>query len=413
MTGLSRSEGLILSAVKQRGQITRTALAAEVDLSLAMTTRIIARLQDLGLLREAGHVDAAGPGRHAALLEVRPDCAHVLGVDIGTELIHILIADLRGQPLFYREVSSDALAHLPQAQIVRALAQLLREALSGARVRQRSVAAVGVALTGIVDSERGVSLLRSNTPGWEDFPLAALLSEALALPVLLEETARAKSLAEAQIGIARGREHFLYVDAGAAIGASLVIDRRPFRGVSGLAGELGHVTVDPAGALCRCGNRGCVQAVASARALVRGAREAVDNGVYSSLAALGDQIALHDIAAAAATGDKLALTLLTEAGERLGEAIGMALNILGLDLVVLGGALIACSPVVLDTAARTVQLRVLPLVPRRRSLLASELGTDSAARGAVLQAIDWLFEVPGERLLPYVAQPGTQERAAG
>ena len=106
------------------------------------------------------------------------------------------------------------------------------------------------------------------------------------------------------------------------------------------------------------------------------ARDLLRRGVYSSLSSVGETLTLADIAAAADSGDKLALGLLTEAGERLGEAISMALNLLGLDLVVLGGALVQGSPVVVEAAMRTVQLRVLPIVPRERRLVRST-GTDT------------------------------------
>lgn len=362
-------------------------------------------------MREAGRAGASTPGRQATLLEVRPDCAHVIGVDIGTEVAHVMVGDLRGESRVYRELSSQALHRGSQDASIQALASLIRQVVGEAALNVDAVAAVGVALTGIVDSDRGVCLTRSNTPGWEDFPIAARLSHALGVPVLLEETARAKTVAELQQGAAIGADHFLYVDAGSAVGAGIVIDRRPFRGVSGLAGELGHVTVDPAGRVCRCGNRGCVQAVASARAVVRRAREAVAGGVYSSLAERGDGITLRDIAEGAAAGDKLALGLCNAAGEQLGEAVSVALNILGVDLAVLGGPLVTCSPVVLEAATRTVQLRVLPLLAQKRRLLQSRLGSDAAARGMVLQAIGWLFDAPGERLLARI-NGDTRSRAA-
>ena len=160
-----------------------------------------------------------------------------------------------------------------------------------------------------------------------------------------------------------------------------MIDGQPFAGHYGVAGELGHVTIDPNGPLCRCGNRGCIQTSASARALVGQARDRLGAGAISSLSGVGETLTLADIAAAAANGDKMALGLLTEAGERLGEAIGMALNLLGLELVVAGGVLVHCSPVVLDAAARLVQLCVLPVVPHERRVVRSSLGSDAAARG--------------------------------
>jgi predicted NBD/HSP70 family sugar kinase len=409
-TSLTRSEGAVLQAIRTRGQTTRAHVASAVDLSPAMTARVVAHLQEIGLVREAGRSIGAGPGRQALLLELQPDAAAVAAVDIGTEVLHLLMADLHGAPLLYREIPSSVLAGLSQPEIVATLASLIREMEGDAVIAPGTLAALGVSITGIIDGEQGRCLLRSNTPGWEDFPLGAMLGAALRLPVLLEETARAKSMAELRLGAADGDAcpsgSFLYVDAGASIGSSLVIEGRPFRGSHGLAGELGHVTVDPGGALCRCGNRGCLQATASVRAILAHARDLLSRGVFSSLAVKEERLTLADLAAAAEAEDKLALGLLTEAGERLGLALSMTLNLLGLDLVVLGGALVQCSPVVLEAAARIVRLRVLPILSQPRVLVSSALGSDAASRGVALQAIDWLFAAPSERLLGHVAARG-------
>lgn len=413
MTTLSRGEIAALDAIRAQGQTTRAAVAAELGLSMAMTARLVARLQEAGLVREAGRLTAAGRGRQALLLEIQPRAAYVAAVDIGTEIIHLLIADLHGEPLTYREAPSALLANRSQAEIVEALAALVHEAVRAAAIPPARLVAAGVAVTGVIDSERGVCLVRSNTPGWDNFDLAAQLGAALSLPVNLEETARAKAVAERRQGAARGAAHFLFVDVGMAIGAGIVIEGQPLRGVSGLAGELGHVTVDPDGALCRCGNRGCIQATASARALIAQATELLERGVFSSLSGRQEALTLADLAAAAAQGDKMALGLLTEAGECLGEAISMALNLLGFDLVVLGGALAQCSPVVLEAATRIVRLRVLPMVPRERRLVHSTLGRDAAARGVALQAIDWLFDDPAERLMQVDWVAGDEQAAVG
>ncbi len=392
LAGLSRSELAALRIIHQRGQATRGDVAAGLGLSMAMAARLAARLLAAGLVREAGRSVVSGPGRQALLLEVNPDASYVIGVDIGTEMVHVLVADLQGAPRAYHEASSGVFAGKSQQEIVVAIAALVREAIASAALPLEDVAAVGVALTGIIDSEGGFCVMRTHTPGWEHFALVERLQAALGLPVVLEETARAKAVAELRLGAARGQQHFMYVDAGMAIGAGIVIDGRPYRGIGGLAGELGHVTVDPTGALCRCGNRGCVQATASARALVAQARDLLQQGVFSALARFDGALTIADVAAAAEQGDKLALGLLTEAGERLGEAISMALNLLGMDLIVVGGTLVHYSPRVLDAAARIVQLRVLPMVPRQLSLVPSTLGSGAAARGVVLQAIDRLLD---------------------
>lgn len=393
----------MLSALHNAGSATRADLAEQVGLSPAMTARVAAQLKDLDLIREAGRGAVTGPGRQASLLEVNPSAGRVLGIDIGTEVVHLLITDFQGSPILYRELVSALFVGRTQPEILGLLVDLSVRVMAEAGLGREGVTAVGVAVTGIVDSDLGMCVIRSNTPGWDQFPIASALSVALRIPVVLEESARAKSLAERRLGAASAEAcpggSFLYVDAGPAIGAGLVVNGVPFRGVGGLAGELGHVTVDPGGVLCRCGNRGCLQATASARAVLEHAKDLLRNGVYSSLSGREASLTFAELAAAADEGDKLALGVLTEAGEHLGTAIAMALNLLGLDLVVMGGMLVRGGSVVLEAAQRVVRLRVLPVVAHPRLLVRGRLGSDAAALGVALQALDWLFATPNERIM--------------
>jgi predicted NBD/HSP70 family sugar kinase len=405
--GLSRSEASVISALHAAGSATRADLANLVGLGPAMIAKVVAHLRDLNLIREAGRGAVTGPGRQASLLEVNPSAGHVLGIDIGTDVVHLLVSDLHGSPIVYEEIASSRFEGRTQPEIIGLLADLADQLLDTTNVGRSGIRAIGLAITGIVDSDQGVCVMRSNTPGWEQFPIASVLGAVLRIPVVLEESARAKSLAERRLGAADAAAcpagSFLYVDAGPAVGAGLVVNGVPFRGVGGLAGELGHVTVDPGGALCRCGNRGCLQATASARAVLAHAADLLQQGVYSSLAGRERSLTLVALAAAAAEGDKLALGVLTEAGEHLGTAIAMALNLLGLDLVVMGGTLVRCGPVVIEAAQRVVRLRVLPVMAQPRVLVRGRLGSDAAALGVVLQALDWLFAAPNERIVQRTA----------
>jgi predicted NBD/HSP70 family sugar kinase len=396
--GVSRSELAVLDVIRARGTITRGSLSAAVGLSPAMTARIVQRLRSIGLVRESGRLTAHGPGRPTLLIELHPNAARLVGVDVGTELLHLVLVDVHGTMEHHLELNSALLDGLNQDRIVATLAFIIGDFARDSGINLTEIAVTGVALTGIVDSLNGECVLRSHTPGWERFHLADRLGHVLNMPVVLGESSRARAVAELRLGGGRAARNFLYVDAGTAIGAGIVIDGRPYRGEGGLAGELGHITVDANGPLCRCGNRGCIQASSPARALVQRARELLRGGVYSALSVDGDSLDVAAILAAAERGDKMALGLLTEAGERLGEAISMALNLLGIELVILGGSLIEDSGVILEAATRVVRLRVLPVVGRERMLIRSMLGRESGARGIAIQAADWLFDAPAKRV---------------
>ncbi len=185
-----------------------------------------------------------------------------LGLDLGGTKIAAGVL-VGGRVFGYRErptprSGGDAVAS--------ALAELAREAMAG-----REVAAVGVGTPGPLDFERGVVRFAPNIPGMEDFPLKARLEALLGLPVVVENDANAAALAEHHLGAARGAKSSLYLTVSTGIGGGVVVGGRVLRGAFGQGGEVGHLPVLPGGPLCGCGNRGCLEALASGRALERDA----------------------------------------------------------------------------------------------------------------------------------------------
>jgi predicted NBD/HSP70 family sugar kinase len=214
----------------------------------------------------------------------------------------------------------------------------------------------------------------------------------LGTDVLVDDSACAQALAEVRAGAARGARDFLFVNVGVGIGAALYMDGRLYRGPGGLAGELGHITVDESGPLCGCGNRGCAEALVGAPAIVGRARALLAEHTYPSLLVADDSpaapLTIERLATAAGAGDKLAFQVLNDAGEHLGVAIAAALNLLGSPLVVLGGGIAHAGEPFLDAVQRTVRLRSLPPVARQVRIAPSDLDDSAAARGVALAALD-------------------------
>jgi predicted NBD/HSP70 family sugar kinase len=175
-------------------------------------------------------------------------------------------------------------------------------------------------------------------PGWEGLDVEAVLSERLALPVVVDNDANFAALAEWTWGAGRGSREFLYVKSSNGIGSGLVINGQVYRGANGMAGELGHVVVDVRGALCNCGNRGCLSAVASGRALLL------------ELAVAGaPRESLQEVIADARAGDLACRRILTEAGRHIGLGLAHAVKLIAPSTIVFGGELAAAGPLVFDS----------------------------------------------------------------
>jgi glucokinase len=216
------------------------------------------------------------------------------------------------------------------------------------------------------------------------------------VPVLVEDMARAAALAEARDGAAAGIADLLFLSLGDRIGAALILDGHLYRGASGIVGELGHIVVNEAGLRCTCGNVGCVQAQASRPAILRQVREALEAGVVSTIAGAvaADPRALdvETVVAAAAHGDRLASSVLRQAGQDVGRALAAGANLLGPTMVVLGGYAPSLGDVFLDEVRRVLAADVVPPIWERMRIGVGVVGAASAALGAAWGALDLLVE---------------------
>lgn len=252
------------------------------------------------------------------------------------------------------------------------------------------LAAVGVSFGGPVNTDEGTVLLSHHVPGWENVPLRDRLESALAVPVSVDNDANAGALGERRYGAGQGCQSLLYVTVSTGIGGGWIIDGQIHHGADSLAGEIGHMTVQPDGPVCTCGRRGCLEALAAGPAIARRAREALEptpeaGETLRQLVAghLGDLTARH-VSQAAATGDELAQQVLDDAAQALGFGVGCAITLMNPERVVVGGGVAKAGPRYFQhvrSAARTN-------VPAgmRVDIVPAALGDDAPLWGSVVLA---------------------------
>ncbi|GAA1880576.1 ROK family protein [Asanoa iriomotensis] len=248
-------------------------------------------------------------------------------------------------------------------------------ALAGkARADGHTPVAAGIAVPGVVDEERGIAVWAANVD-FRDVPLRDLVSDRLGLPAALGHDVRAGGVAEARIGAGAGHRHVLFVAIGTGIAAAHVVDGRAFAGAHGAAGELGHIVVRPGGPVCGCGAHGCLEAVGSASALARR---------YSALA--GSPRSAAEAAAAAASGDPVALRAWDEVVDALADGLAIAQSLFDPAVVVVGGGLAEAGEQLLAPLAAGLRARLT--FQREPALVRAALGDAAGCLGAGLLGRD-------------------------
>lgn len=396
------SELTVLGTIHRLQLATRQKIAAQTGLSLGRISAVVADLLDRQLICEEPSQERS-PGRPANLLRVNPYAGCVVGLDIDGERSRAVLTDLAGNVLAAVEQRTEATTD--RGLILDSVTHLIESVLRQAGSLQeedsawRKPLALGIGVRGIVDARLGVVLGWPNTPAWSSaWSGVDLASETRrrtgVQQVVVEDSVRTMGLCAQRWGPARGVSNFLYVFLGTGIGSVLFVDGEPYRGGTGLAGELGHVTVDENGPWCSCGNRGCLEVLAATPAVLCRVRERLAE--FYTVSALRepfeqDELDLDVLIRAAGAGDKIAFQILDQAGSYVGRVIAIALNLLGPKLVVLGGPLTQGDGVILEAVRRQVRLRALQQIASQAQIMADDQGELAGARGAALLALDRLF----------------------
>ena len=309
-------------------------------------------------------------------------------VDLGGTKIYSVIATEQGEVLG-DDLRPTLAQEGPDAVVDRIVASV-REAAQRSGVEWERVRGIGISSPGPVNPGEGIVTDAPNLPGFHDFPIARLLSEALGKPALLENDANAAAYGELRFGAGRGFRHIVYVTLGTGIGGGLIIDGRIYEGASGAAGEVGHLIVDPDGAECNCGNRGCVEALASGRAIEREAAEAVAAGRSEALAraAAGGKLTGEAVHAAAMAGDAAAREIIARAGYYLGLGLAGLLNCFNPEALILGGGLVAMGELYLGPAVETAKAGAFPQIVADVTITEAALGRQAGALGAAALVVE-------------------------
>lgn len=357
------NRALVLGAIAAAPGHSRARLSADTGLARATVSAQVDELIDSGLVVEE---PAPRPvrGRPASPLRLNAQGPAGLGIEINVGYVAACVVDLTGQVRARTILPSDNHAAAPRATIRRA-GRLAAAALAESGLR---AAGAALAVPALVDRD-GITGRAPNLTGWQGFPAAAALADALGAPVVtVENEANLAAIAEHRYGDAP--DSFVHVSGEIGVGGGLVLDGELFHGVRGYAGEIGHISIDPDGPLCGCGGRGCVEQFAGKTAILLAA-------------GLGSTEELID---AATAGGARAHEALRRAGRALGIALAGVVNVVDVPTTVLGGSYARLAPWIAPPLAAELEVRVVSGLPVEVRI--SRLGPDAAMLGAASSVLD-------------------------
>jgi N-acetylglucosamine repressor len=332
-----------------------------------------------GLLVEHGSAPSTG-GRRRVLLQVNPDVAQLMGIDIGRTNTGIVVTDFAGKVLAH-----DWFPTVPSRGKEAFLEVLHREVRSRLQ-RFKKIAGIGVAHSGVVDSRMGKVLFWPMVDGWKDTPLRQIFEDQYGIRVSVDDRVRAMAIAEEWSGHLAGLRNFILVYVGTGIMSAIFFEGHLYGGRDGLAGELGHTTVVENGETCSCGNQGCLERYSSAAAIVGRVRAELERGVASvlnqDLKDNLDGLSVEAIVAAAKSQDRLAERFLSEAGTYLGTALASVVNLLNPERVILTGRVPQASgELLLTPLLYNLRQRAIPQAVNNLPVVVSTLGGEAAGVG--------------------------------
>ncbi|WP_274563355.1 ROK family transcriptional regulator [Streptomyces spiramyceticus] len=357
----------VVRAVRMAGSLTQAEIARTTGLSAATVSNIVRELKDGGTVEVT---PTSAGGRRARSVALSSDAGIVIGVDFGHTHLRVAVGNLAHQVLAEEAEPLDVDAS--SAEGFDRAEGLVKRLIAATGISQDKVIGVGLGVPGPIDVESGTLGSTSILPGWKGINPSEELSGRLGVPVYVDNDANLGALGELVWGSGRGVKDLAYIKVASGVGAGLVISGQIYRGPGGTAGEIGHITLDESGPVCRCGNRGCLETFTAARYVLP--------LLQSSH---GADLTMERVVQLAREGDPGCRRVIADVGRHIGSGVANLCNLLNPSRVVLGGDLAEAGELVLGPIRDSVSRYAIPSAARQLSVLPGALGGRSEVLGAL------------------------------
>ncbi|MBQ0895167.1 ROK family protein [Micromonospora purpureochromogenes] len=378
----------LLRLLRDAGPASRAELGDRLQMPRPRLLAELERLVGLGLVAEAGLAASRG-GRRSTLVELDPRLRFA-AVDLGASSIDVEVVNGRLEPVAAYAEPADIRSG-PKVILHRVNELLHKARVDGA---YEKLDGVGVGVPGPVSFRDGVPVSPPIMPGWDRFPVRELLTREHGCPAVVDNDVNIMAIGERHGGVAHSIDDFLFVKIGTGIGCGIYLSGEVYRGTDGCAGDIGHIQVDAHGAVCSCGNVGCLEAVFSGAALAREAVAAARAGTSPALAerlAARGVVTARDVAESAVEGDVTCIQLIRDGGRRVGQVLAGLVSFTNPSMIVIGGGLAQLGHILLAEIRSVVYRRSLPLATGNLPVVLSELGPRAGVAGAAVLASDVAF----------------------
>ena len=377
-----QNKNMVLDLIRKHRSIYRAELARITGLSMPTIMSITDELVESGLVRDAGKGISSG-GKPPMLMEIIPDSHLFLGVDISGAMYKGTILNLQGDVVYSKSLEKE---DRPEGEIVDCIRQFVDTLLEESKTDITKLSGMGLGIPGLVDTEKG-TVINSIDYDLKNEDLRTPLRQIYNLPVFIENSSKVMAIGEKWFGAGADCDDFALVTVGRGIGAALFINGEIYQGHNSMSGELGHMVINPNGPICKCGRRGCLEAMASGKAIANQARNIVSMGSNSIMLDLAGgepkKIRAETVFRAAAMGDVLAEKIADEAVVNLCIGLTNLVFLFDCQRIVLTGYVVKDNSYLLEKISQRVNsTRSLYFGDVPVEVCLSELGEEAAVIGA-------------------------------
>ncbi|WP_106532380.1 ROK family protein [Planomicrobium soli] len=375
------NKSLVMEMIKNESPISRAAVASQTGLNKGTVSSLVADLMDDHLIYESGPGVSSG-GRRPVMLLFNGSAGHSIGIDLGVNYLLGILTDLEGNIIEKKELNFKNHSY---EEIEKKLFEVIDLLTSIAPPSPHGIIGIGVGVPGIVDTN-GSILLAPNL-NWKNVNLKTVIETKYRLPVIIENEANAGAYGEKQFGVGQESENIIYVSAGIGIGVGLILNGSLYKGANGFSGELGHMTIQVDGPVCRCGNQGCWELYASEQALIAKAAQ------LNLPVPAKQELELTTLISLAENGNQEIITLFEEVGDLLGVGINNIINTFNPQQVIIGNRLASSNRWLEESLNKRVSKQALWFQQNDLQISFSELSTLSAALGVSAFSIENFISV--------------------
>ncbi|MFT4284066.1 MAG: ROK family transcriptional regulator [Protaetiibacter sp.] len=365
------NRGRIVDAVKKHGGLTQVELAGATGLSPATVSNIVKELSESGVLSTSKSMRS---GRRAQYVTLAHASGLVCGIHFSQRHLRIALADSSLTVVSEHEMPL-ARDHRSDNEI-RRVGMLVADMLDNVSAERDELLAVAVAVSAPMDAASGMVARPGILRGWEGIAIGDAVERTLRVPVVVDNSSNLSALAEHRLGALRGQDDAMFIEVSDGIGAGILVGGRGYRGASGSAGEFGHMVIVENGPLCRCGNLGCLEAIAGGDAVVEGLKSH-----YSGLK-------LSDVIVRAMAGDDVCIRAIADAGAHIGVAAANVASMFDPARMVIGGHLARAGELLLGPIRQVVDRSLATRLAPAPEIVAGQLGPRAALVGALSTAAE-------------------------